>query len=120
MPEPAPDPDGNKLLDSAIIAQDHDSLPGLSNIETNMQTDDPAPADSATSEPTPPADATPCNQMQHNSQNSDDVAPAPSAAALSGTGLLLCPSRLKTWRSCPLQQTFATADHTNGCAACWN
>jgi hypothetical protein len=29
MPEPAPDPDGKKLLDSAIIEQDYDSLPGL-------------------------------------------------------------------------------------------
>src|ERR1022692_4776110 len=33
MPEPAPDPDGKKLLDSAIIEQDYDSLPGLCNIE---------------------------------------------------------------------------------------
>jgi hypothetical protein len=32
MPEPAPDPDGNKLLDSAIIEQDYDSLPGLSEL----------------------------------------------------------------------------------------
>jgi hypothetical protein len=89
MPEPAPDPDGNKLLDSAIIEQDYDSLPGLSNIERDFQTDDPTPAESATSEPTPPADATPCNQMQHDSQNPDDVAPAPPAASLPG--LRSCP-----------------------------
>src|ERR1039457_6895920 len=72
MPEPAPDPDGKKPLDSAIIEQDYDSLPGLCNIERDMQTDDPAsaesaapaetpsetesPADSATSEPPPPPD----------------------------------------------------------------
>jgi hypothetical protein len=75
MPEPAPDPDGNKLLDSAIIEQDYDSLPGLSNVERDMQTDDPTQADSPTSEPPLPADATPCNQMQHDSQNPEDVAP---------------------------------------------
>ena len=39
MPEPAPDPDGNKLLDSAIIEQDYDSLPGLCNIERDFETD---------------------------------------------------------------------------------
>src|ERR1022692_3437860 len=33
MPEPAPNPDSEKLLDSAIIEQDYDSLPGLCNIE---------------------------------------------------------------------------------------
>jgi len=33
MPEPAPNPDGEKLVDSAIIEQDYDSLPGLSGIE---------------------------------------------------------------------------------------
>jgi hypothetical protein len=63
MPEPAPDPDGNKLLDSAILEQDYDSLPGLSNIERDIQTHDPTPAD-----------ATPCNQMQHDSQVPEDVA----------------------------------------------
>ena len=73
MPEPAPDPDGKKLLDSAIIEQDYDSLPGLCNIERDMQTDDPAsaesaapaetpsetetPVDSATSEPPPPPES---------------------------------------------------------------
>jgi hypothetical protein len=111
MPEPAPDPDGKKLLDSAIIEQDYDSLPGLCNIERDMQTDDPAsaesaapaetpsetetPADSATSEPPPPpespvpppADVTPCNQMQHDSQNCDDVAPP----AARQSGLRSCP-----------------------------
>jgi hypothetical protein len=74
MPEPAPDPDGNKLVDSAIIEQDYDSLPGLSNIERDIQTDDPPPADSATSEPPLTADATPCNKMQHDSRNPEDVA----------------------------------------------
>jgi hypothetical protein len=111
MPEPAPDPDGKKLLDSAIIEQDYDSLPGLCNIERDIQTDDPAsaesaapaetpsetetPVDSATSEPPPPpespvpppADVTPCNQMQHDSQNCDDVAPP----AARQSGLRSCP-----------------------------
>src|ERR1039457_5963113 len=98
MPEPAPDPDGKKLLDSAIIEQDHDSLPGLCNIERDMQTDDPAsaesaapaetpsetetPVDSATSETPPPPDSPgppppPCNPphpIAHDSQKFDDVA----------------------------------------------
>jgi hypothetical protein len=47
----------------------------ISNIERDMQTDDPTPAESTTSEPPLPADATPCNQMQHDSQSPEDVAP---------------------------------------------
>jgi hypothetical protein len=47
----------------------------ISNIERDLQTCDPTPADSATSEPPLPADATPCNQMQHDSQDPEDVAP---------------------------------------------
>jgi len=93
MPEPAPDPDDNKLLDSAIIEQDYASLPGLYNIERDMPTDDPTPADSATSEPPTPADATPCNQMQHDSENTEDVAP----------GLRSCPV--------PLDVLKARLDH---------
>jgi hypothetical protein len=89
MPEPAPDPDDNKLLDSAIIEQDYASLPGLYNIERDMPTDDPTPADSATSEPPTPADATPCNQMQHDSENTEDVAP----------GLRPCPVPLDVLRA---------------------
>jgi hypothetical protein len=93
MPEPAPDPDGKKLLDSAIIKQDYNSLPGLCNIEMDMQTSDPvetpsqseSPAESIASEPPPSpestvrplADAAACNPMQHDLENSDDVAPAP-------------------------------------------
>jgi hypothetical protein len=65
MPEPAPDPDGEKLLDSAIIEQDYDSLPGLCNIEKDIQTDHPVPtpaetevpAESAASDPTPPPES---------------------------------------------------------------
>ena len=41
MPEPAPDPDGKKLLDSAIIEQDYDSLPGLYDIESDAETQAP-------------------------------------------------------------------------------
>jgi hypothetical protein len=38
MPEPAPSPDGKKLLDSAILEQDYSHLPGISGIER----DDPS------------------------------------------------------------------------------
>jgi len=107
MPEPAPDPDGKKLLDSAIIEQDYDSLPGLCNIERDMQTEGPAeapaetpsetepPAESAASEPTPPpespapppSDVTLCNEMQHDSHYCDDVA----SPATRQSGLRSCP-----------------------------
>ena len=59
MPEPAPDPDGEKLLDSAIIEQDYANLPGLCNIETNEPAEAPA-------ETEPPADVTPSNTMQYD------------------------------------------------------
>ena len=49
MPEPAPDPDGKKLLDSAIIEQDSDSLPGLCNIER----DDPVEMETPPNQPLP-------------------------------------------------------------------
>ncbi len=100
MPEPAPDPDGKKLLDSAIIEQDYDSLPGLCNIEREDPAETPpeeeSPAESATSEPQPPPespappahDASPCNQMQHDFEICEDVASAP---ALRQTGLHSCP-----------------------------
>jgi hypothetical protein len=100
MPEPAPNPDGEKLLDSAIIEQGYDRLPGLCNIdrddpcETPLETE--LPTESATSEPPPPpespvpppADVTGCNQMQHDFQNCDDVAPAPAPQH----GLRSCPA----------------------------
>jgi hypothetical protein len=88
MPEPAPDPDGEKLVDSAILEQDYDRLPGLYNIERDAPAETPAetenPGESAASEPPPPAespvpppaDVSRCNQMQHDLQNCDDVAPA--------------------------------------------
>jgi hypothetical protein len=76
MPEPAPDPDGEKLLDSAIIEQDYANLPGLCNIEADDPAETEVPAESAASEPPPPADETPCNTMQHDSQVCDDVAPS--------------------------------------------
>jgi hypothetical protein len=103
MPEPAPGPDGEKLLNSAIIEQDYDRLPGLCNIEKDDAMDDPAnppvekeaPVESVASEPPtapespvlPPSDVTPCNQMQHDSQNGDDVAPP----AAPRQGLRSCP-----------------------------
>jgi len=105
MPEPAPDPNGEKLLDSAILEQDYDSLPGLCNIERDIETDDPAqaesevpaetevPAESAASEPPPPPESSAppqsgragCNRMQHDSQNF--VAPP----AVPRQGLRSCP-----------------------------
>ena len=99
MPEPAPDPDGKKLLDSAIIEQDYDRLPGLCNIETDYPAEAPpqteTPAESIASEPAPPpespvpppSDAAPCNRMQHDFQNCDDVAPP----AARQQGLRSCP-----------------------------
>jgi transposase-like protein len=100
MPEPAPDPDGKKLLDSAIIEQDYDSLPGLCNIEREDPAETPAeeesPAESIASDappppesPAPPAhDRSPCNQMQHDFEICDDVASAPSPRR---HGLHSCP-----------------------------
>jgi hypothetical protein len=105
MPEPAPNPDGNKLLDSAIIEQDYDSLPGLCNIEKDFQNEAENPAEppeeptvvaeSKTYEPEPPseepaptaAEATECNEMQHETEICDTVASAPSRP----TGLHSCP-----------------------------
>jgi len=103
MPEPAPDPDGEKLLDSAIIEQDYDSLPGLCNIERDIATDDPAampaepetPAESAASDPPlppesplqPPADPAACNPMQHDFEICEGVTPAPAPHP----GLHSCP-----------------------------
>ena len=57
QPEPAPDPDGEKLLDSAIIEQDYDSLPGLCNIERDDPVEMETPAESAASEPPPPPES---------------------------------------------------------------
>ena len=51
MPEPSPDPDGKKLLDSAIVEQDYDSLPGLYHIERDE------PAEAAPPESPPPAES---------------------------------------------------------------
>jgi hypothetical protein len=105
MPEPAPDPDGKKLLDSAIIEQDYDSLPGLCNIEREDPAEEESPAESATSGLPPPPespaqDASPCNQMQHDSEICEDAASAPA------------PRRL---HSCPVPPAVlkARTDHQN-------
>jgi hypothetical protein len=78
MPEPAPDPDGNKLLDSAIIEQDYDNLPGLCNIEKDLENEAEEPgtaAESTTSDPESPApEATESDIMQHENEICDDVA----------------------------------------------
>jgi hypothetical protein len=77
MPEPAPNPDGNKLLDSAIIEQDYDSLPGLYNIERDFQNEAENPAEPP-AEPAPAtAEATECNEMQHENEICDNVASGP-------------------------------------------
>jgi hypothetical protein len=67
MPEPAPDPDGKKLLDSAIIEQDYDSLPGLCNIERDDPAETPPQPETPTQTAPKIADATGCNRMQHES-----------------------------------------------------
>src|ERR1022692_1799169 len=56
MPQPAPNPDGEKLLDSAIIEQDSDSLPGLCNIERDdpVEMETPARLSRFRTPPTPP------------------------------------------------------------------
>jgi hypothetical protein len=94
MPEPAPDPDGEKLLDSAIIEQDYNSLPGLYNIERDEPAEAPAeaeeaPAESVASEtpapaeppPPPPPDVSGCSPMQHDLPNCEEPAPVPSGPA---------------------------------------
>ena len=84
MPEPVPDPDGKKLLDSAIIEQDYDSLPGLYNIERDEPPE--PPAESPVPTPSHCAGVPGCNRMQHDPPDcgpncdpdcSDDT-PAPS------------------------------------------
>jgi hypothetical protein len=42
MPEPAPEPEDEKLLDSAVIEQDYDCLPALYHIERDDPADTPA------------------------------------------------------------------------------
>ena len=86
MPEPTPDPDGNKLTDSAVIEQDYDGLPGIYGMERDAPTEAGEPAPS----PAPQAaGTTECDEMQHDSPVFEDVAPAP-------------PPRQTTLRSCPV------------------
>jgi hypothetical protein len=89
MPEPAPDPDGKKLIDSAVIEQDYDGLPGLYNIEKEEEADAPAEPDPpepppAAESPAPPpaSDVSESYAMQHDSGNCDDVAPAAGQTGL--------------------------------------
>jgi hypothetical protein len=101
MPEPTPDPDGKKLIDSAVLEQDYDNLPGLYNIEEDDPAESPpqpeAPVESADSEPTPTTeppvpnrDATECDEMLHDSANFDAPGPGPFATPRQ-TGLPSCP-----------------------------
>src|SRR5450631_1553701 len=106
MPEPAPTPDGQKLIDSAIIEQDYNSLPGLQDIERETEQDvennapaDPgqshespaqSPAEAPAESPLPPTSPAPeCNEMQHDSSNFNRVAPA--AQTPPPPGLRSCP-----------------------------
>ncbi len=68
MPEPAPNPDGEVLLDSAIIEKDYANLPGVYGIEREEDTE-PQAAPEAT--PEPAAAETQCNEMQHETPVSD-------------------------------------------------
>jgi hypothetical protein len=101
MPEPSPDPDGKKLLDSAIVEQDYDSLPGLYHIERDEPAEaappeSPPPAESPVPPPAEPAARPECDEMLHDSPVFQDVtAGADPAPAASPTGL---PAGL---RSCP-------------------
>jgi hypothetical protein len=110
MPEPAPTPDGEKLMDSAIIEQDYDSLPGLHDIELETEQDiennapaDPgqapeSPAEAPAEFPIPPTSpASECNEMQHDSSNPDPVASAASNPPPPGL------------RSCPLPPSVVEA-----------
>ena len=68
MPEPSPKPDDNKLTGSAIIEQDYDGLPGLCDIERDPPSEAEIRMESAASNPQPPpANASPRNEMQHDS-----------------------------------------------------
>jgi hypothetical protein len=91
MPEPAPYPDGEKLVDSAIIERDYDGLPGLCNIERDPEpepSETETAAESNASEPPPPADdGAECNAMQHDSA----IFEAPAAPAAPRPGLRSCP-----------------------------
>jgi Helix-turn-helix domain len=103
MPEPAPTPDGEKLIDSAIIEQDYDGLPGLHDIEVETEQDiennaaagpgqsPEAPAETPAESPiTPPTSPAPeCNEMQHDFSNFDRVASA--APTPPPQGLRSCP-----------------------------
>ncbi len=73
MPEPAPNPDGEVLLDSAIIEKDYANLPGVYGIEREEDTEPQAAPEET---PEPAAAETPCNEMQHETPVSD-VASAP-------------------------------------------
>jgi hypothetical protein len=122
MPEPVPDPDGKKLLDSAIIEQDYASLPGLYNIERDEPPEPPPetpggpptgtpagteePAESATSEPTPPASAAECNRMQHDPPDSEAPAPHPAIPPHPPVALSRLKHRLRHY----LRQWTARAD----------
>jgi len=65
VPEPIPDPDGKKLIDSATLEQDYDALPGLYHIERDDEW--PGPGEPAHPAPSPAA-ATEYDRVQPDSQ----------------------------------------------------
>jgi hypothetical protein len=72
MPEPAPVPHGEALIDSAIIEQDFDKLPDLYNIQPDDPAENATPP-AAESVVPPPSDDPECYTMQHHSGNNDAV-----------------------------------------------
>jgi len=69
MPEPAPNPDGEKLLDSAIIEQDYATLPGLSGL-SGIAGFRPAATSGI-----PGADPRPRSRMQPDANTTCKIAP---------------------------------------------
>ncbi len=86
MPEPAPNPDGEVLVDSAVIESHYANLPGVYGIEREEDTPAPPQPEAAPDPPAaaPPAE-TPCNNMQHKSSVLADVAPAPKIPPQAST-----------------------------------
>ena len=86
LPEPVPEPGPDQLLDSVAAEQDCGRLPALCNLDRDDPTAADAPAEASNSiespagspapEPPPPPDATGCNPMQHEFENSAGEAPA--------------------------------------------
>ncbi len=119
MPEPAPNPDGEVLMDSAIIEKDYNDLPGVSGIEREEEPqEDPAaaesPAESTDPEPQPAEEFSgvaksmdqsgeECNEMLHETAVFDvaNVAsdPHPAGAAAHRSLTQKVTGYLRLWSS---------------------